>query len=204
MDVEQLTCNDLLTNNVIDLDVNYLQIQDNDYDSLIDKRAGIWKLSKDLSIKNICNEFINKRDEIQSPVKFILAHYEKVTHNKWVKPNYKQERIARIMTNILLQEMMSNAFRKILKGSEDFLIEVVSRLIDVIMWGLPIKYDIKVTRGKCQSVASKDRKLQQSSGSKRNRSDLMIQAYLRNKWDEVAYIESSKWQAKWSKNFWWL
>ncbi len=86
VDVKQLTRNDLLTNNVI---VNYFQIQDNDYDSLIGERAEIRKLSKDLSIKNVCNEFINKRDEIQSPVKFMVAHYEKVTHNKWVEPNYE-------------------------------------------------------------------------------------------------------------------
>ena len=102
MDVEQLTRNDPLTNNVIDLGANYLQIQDNDYDSLIGERAEIWKLSKNLSIKNVYNEFINKRNEIQSSVKFMLAHYEKVIHNKWVEPNYERERIAKNMTNILL------------------------------------------------------------------------------------------------------
>ena len=91
-----------MTNNVINLDANYLQIQDNDYDSLIGERAEIQKLSKDPSIKNVCNEFINKRDKIQSPVKFMLAHYEKVIHNKWVELNYERERIARNMTNILL------------------------------------------------------------------------------------------------------
>ena len=106
MDVEQLTYNDSLTNNVIDLDANYFQIQDNDYDSLIGERAEIRKLNKDLFIKNICNEFINKRDEIQSSVKFMLAHYEKVTYNKWVESNYEQERIAKNITNIFLQEMM--------------------------------------------------------------------------------------------------
>ena len=79
-----MTYNDPLTNNVIDLGANYLQIQDNDYDSIIDKRAEIRKLSKDPSIKNVCNKFINKRDEIQNPVKFMVAHYEKVIHNKWV------------------------------------------------------------------------------------------------------------------------
>ena len=71
-----------MTNNVIDLSANYLQIQDNDYNSLIDERAEIWKLSKDPFIKNICNEFINKRDKIWNPVKFMLIHYEKVTYNK--------------------------------------------------------------------------------------------------------------------------
>ena len=63
----------------------------------------------------------------------MVAHYEKVTHNKWVEPNYERERIARNMTNILLQEMMSNALEKILKGSEGSLVEVVSRLMDAVM-----------------------------------------------------------------------
>ncbi len=55
--------------------------------------------------------------------------------------------------------MMLNALRKILKGSEGSLIEVVSRLIDTVMWGLPVEYDVEVTRGEHQSVASKDHKL---------------------------------------------
>ena len=58
---------------------------------------------------------------------------------------------------------------------------------------MPIEYDVKVIKDEHQSVASKDCKSQQSSGSKGNRPDLMIRAYLQNKWDEVAYIKSSKW-----------
>src|SRR6266511_4083706 len=97
--------------------------------------------------------------------------------------------------------MMSNALGKILKGSEGSFVEVVSQLMDAIMWGLPVVYDVEITRGERQSVVSKDRKSQQSSGSKGNRSDLMIQAYLRNKWNEVTYIESSKWQTSDQKIF---
>ena len=96
---------------------------------------------------------------------------------------------------------MSNALRKILKGSEGSLVKVVSRLMDAVMQGLPVEYDVEVIRGERQSVASKDRKSQQSNGSKGNRPDLMIRAYLRNKQDEVAYIESSKWQASDQKIF---
>ncbi len=91
-----------MTNNIIDLNANYLQIQDNDYDFLIDEKAEIWKLSKDLFIKNVCNEFINKRDKIQNPVKFMFIHYEKMIYNKWVELNYEWECIAKNMTNILL------------------------------------------------------------------------------------------------------
>ncbi len=105
------------------------------------------------------------------------------------------------MTNILLQEMMSNALGKILKGSESFLVEIVSRLIDAVIWDLPIEYDVEVTKDKRQSVTSKDHKLQQSSELKGNRPDLMIRAYLQNKWDEVTYIESSKWQTNDQKIF---
>ena len=69
------------------------------------------------------------------------------------------------------------------------------------MWGLPVVYNVEVTRGEHQSVASKDRKSQQSSRLKGNRPDLMIRAYFRNKWDEVTYIESSKWQTSDQKIF---
>ncbi len=155
MDVEQLTHNDLLTNNIINLNTNYLQIQNNNYNSLIGERAEIWKLSKDLSIKNVCNEFINKKDEIWSPIKFMLTHYEKVTYNKWIESNHEWKHIVRNMTNILLQEMISNALRKILNSFEGFFIEVVSWLINAVMWDLPIEYDVKVIRSKYQSIASK-------------------------------------------------
>ena len=63
----------------------------------------------------------------------MVAHYEKVTYNKWVEPNYEWKCIVRNMINILLQEMMSNVFGKILKGSEGFLVEVVFWLIDAVM-----------------------------------------------------------------------
>src|SRR6266498_3233638 len=64
-----------------------------------------------------------------------------------------------------------------------------------------VEYDVKIIRGERQSVVSKDHKSQQNNGSKGNRPDLMIRAYLRNKWDEVAYIESSKWQTSDQKIF---
>jgi len=42
---------------------------------------------------------------------------------------------------------MSNILRKILKGSEDFLVKVISQLIDAIIWDLSIEYDIEVIKG---------------------------------------------------------
>ena len=54
--------------------------------------------------------------------------------------------------------MISNTFKKILKDSEGFLVEVVSRLMDTVMWDLPVVYDVEVTRSERQSIASKDRK----------------------------------------------
>ncbi len=74
--------------------------------------------------------------------------------------------------------MISNAFRKILKGSENSLVEVVSRLIDTVIWDLPIEYNVEVTRNKYQNITSKNCKLQQNNKLKGNRPNLMIQAYL--------------------------
>ncbi|RIB21551.1 hypothetical protein C2G38_2176286 [Gigaspora rosea] len=179
VDVKKLTCNDPLTNNVIDLGANYLQIPDNDYHVLAGERAGIRKLKKDPLIKNVCAEFVKKRGEASNSYKLVLSQSEKVVHDRWIEENYGRERIARNVANVLLQEVKSNALHKVLRGSEG-------------SKRLPFEYDVVVTRGEWQSVASKDRKLQHNSNTRGDRPDLMIQAFLRQKWDEIAYVESGK------------
>ncbi|CAG8791033.1 24148_t:CDS:1, partial [Dentiscutata erythropus] len=110
--VKKLTCNDPLTNNVIDLGANYLQTPDNDYNVLAGERAGIRKLKKDPLIKHTCAEFVKKRDEANNSYKLVLSQSEKVVHDRWIEENYGRERIARNVTDVLLQEMKSNALHK--------------------------------------------------------------------------------------------
>ncbi|CAG8489861.1 17288_t:CDS:2, partial [Cetraspora pellucida] len=144
VDVKKLTCNDPLTNNVIDLGANYLQIPDDDFEVLAGERAGIRKLKKDPLIKNVCAEFVKKRGEASNSYKLVLSQSEKVVHDRWVEESYGRERIARNVTDILLQEVKSNALHKVLRGSEGSKVEIVSRLIDAVMWRLPLEYDVEV------------------------------------------------------------
>ena len=60
---------------------------------------------------------------------------------------------------------------------------------------MPIGLDIEVTRNDRQSYASKKRKNRQVSGSRGNKPDLMIRAFFKQKWNEIAYVESGKWKS---------
>nr|CAG8599124.1 1705_t:CDS:2 [Entrophospora candida] len=60
---------------------------------------------------------------------------------------------------------------------------------------MPIGLDIEVTRNDCQSDASKKHKNRQVSGSRGNKPDLMVQAFFKQKWNKIAYVESGKWKS---------
>ena len=61
------------------------------------------------------------------------------------------------------------------------------------MYRLPVEYEIEVTRAERQSMASKNRKVQQQKGSRGDKPDLMIRVIFRSKWEEIVYVESGKW-----------
>ncbi len=82
---------------------------------------------------------------------------------------------------MLLQEIKLNAFRKVSNSSENFLVEIIARLMDTTMYRLPVEYEIEVTRAERQSMASKNRKVQQQKGSRGDKPDLMIRVFFRNK-----------------------
>jgi len=63
------------------------------------------------------------------------------------------------------------------------------------MYHLPVDYEVKVTRAECQSKVSKNRKVQQKSGSRGDKPDFMFRAYLLQKWEEIVFFESGKWNA---------
>ncbi len=64
-----------------------------------------------------------------------------ILYDQWVKEEYKKECIAKRITDVLLQEIVSNNFK-------NSLIEIIAWLIDTAMYCLSIEYEIKVTRAK--------------------------------------------------------
>jgi hypothetical protein len=150
-------------------------------------------LSKSSEIKNLCADFVLKRKEVHRLRKFVLSSSETVSHDQWVEEEHEKERVARGITDVLLQEIKLNTFRKVFNGSENSLVEIIARLMDTAMYRLPVEYEIEVTRAERQSMASKNRKVQQQKGSRGDKPDLMIRVFFRNKWEEIVYVESGKW-----------
>lgn len=195
IDVDELSNDDPLCIGVIDLSSDKYNIPESDYESLVGEKANIRNLSKDVVVKNICNDFISKRNDVQKLRKFVLPSRDVVTHDQWVEDDHIKERIARGITDVLLQEIKLNALRRVSRGSENTLVEIIARLIDMAMHHLPVDYEVEVTRAERQSTASKNRKAQQKSGSRGDKPDLMFRAHLRQKWEEIVFFESGKWDA---------
>lgn len=116
-----------------------------------------------------------------------------VTYNQWIEDDHIKERIAGGITDILLQKVKLNALQRVSGRSENTLVEIIARLIDMAMYHLPVDYKVDVTRAKHQSKASKNCKVQQKTGSREDKPDLMFCAYLRQKWEEIIFFESGKW-----------
>ncbi|CAG8763397.1 601_t:CDS:2, partial [Racocetra persica] len=193
IDINDLKCNDPLSNGVIGLGSDRFEISENDFDLLVGEKAGIRRLSKSASIKNICAEFVRRRDEFQKIYKLVIAEDVNVVHYRWVEQESEREQIVRDITECLMQLIKSNSFRRVSRGSENSLVEVVARLIEVATYKLPINREVEVTRNERQSVASKNRKARVKEGARGNRPDLMIRALLDQKWNEIVYAESGKW-----------
>ncbi|CAB4396389.1 unnamed protein product [Rhizophagus irregularis] len=191
--VEELSQDDPLCNGVIDLSSDKYQLSENNHIDLMGDKAGIRELSKSSEIKSVFADFIFEREEIYRLRKFVLSPSEMVSHGQWVEEEHEKERVARGITNVLLQEIKLNAFRKVSNGSENCLVEIIARLMDTAMYRLPVEYDIEITRAERQSMASKNRKVQQQKGSRGDKPDLMIRVFFRNKWEEIIYVESGKW-----------
>ena len=66
-----------------------------------------------------------------------------VTHDQWIED---EERVASGITDILLQEIRLNVLRRVSEGSENTLVEIIVRLIDMAMYHLPVDYEVEVTR----------------------------------------------------------
>ncbi|CAG8716157.1 9225_t:CDS:2, partial [Racocetra persica] len=195
IEVDKLSKDDPLCIGVIDLSSNKYNLSESDYESIVGTKANIRNLNKDAVVENVCNDFISKRDEIQKLRKFVLRSKDVVTHDQWVEYDHIKERIAKGITDVLLQEIKLNALNRGSEGSENTLVEIIALLIDMAMFYLPVDYEVEVTRSERQSIASKNRKVQQKKGARGNKPDLMFRAYLRQKWEEIVFFESGKWDS---------
>ncbi|CAG8708985.1 12526_t:CDS:2, partial [Dentiscutata heterogama] len=167
-DVDTLLCNDPLVNSIVDLGALVRQVRAN---------------------------FITKRNEIKQRYRFMILPSEKVTHARWVEQEYERERVTKNITDDLLLKIKSNIFRRVSDGSENSLVEAIAHLIEASLCQLPLEYNVDVVRGEKQSIASKNQKVLEESGSRGDKPDLMIRASLKRKQYEVAYVESGKWDS---------
>ena len=65
-----------------------------------------------------------------------------------------------------------NALQKVSRGSKNTLVEIIACLIDMAMYYLPVNYKVEVIRAERQSKASKNHKVQQKTGLRKNKPDL--------------------------------
>lgn len=105
-----------------------------------------------------------KRREIYRLHKFVLSSSETISHNQWVEEEHEKERVARGITDVLLQEIKLNVFCRVSNGSENSFVEIIARLIDTAMYRFPVDYEIEVTRAEWQSIASKIGKFNNKKG----------------------------------------
>ncbi|CAG8766580.1 15317_t:CDS:2, partial [Gigaspora rosea] len=121
---------DPLCNGVVDLSSDKFQLSESDYVALVNENACIRMLSKDYEIKNICSDFVVRRNEVQKLKKFVLSSAEIATHN---------------------QRFMKGDVPKFFYGNYI----PFDRCYHV---PLSVECEVDVTRAKQQSIANKNRK----------------------------------------------
>ncbi|CAG8711309.1 37367_t:CDS:2 [Gigaspora margarita] len=160
---------------------------------IIDLSSDKYNISENIAMKNVCYEFISRRNEVQNSRKPVLDSREIVTHDQLVEADHVRGLVANGITNALLQEIKLNALRKVSEGSENTLVEIISRLLDMTMYHLPVDFEVEVTRSERQNSSK--------NWIESNKPDIMIRAYLRHKWEEMIFFEGGKWGAGEDKIF---
>ncbi|CAJ0642879.1 4552_t:CDS:2 [Entrophospora sp. SA101] len=199
VDINDLTYDSPLANGIVDLGSPQYQIIEDDYEVFVGEKSGIKNLIKDPLVKGACADFITKRDEIRDEIrnqyKFIISPSEVLSHGRWVERGVDRVQVAVNITDILLQEIKRNVLRRVSGGSENVLVDAITRLMEASLYQVPIEFDIEVTRNERQSMASKKRKTKQVIGSRGNKPDLMVRVFFKRRWNELAYLESGKWRS---------
>ena len=90
---------------------------------------------------------------------YVNLSSENIPHNQWVEEDHEKEYVAREIVDILMQEIKLNALCKVSQDSENSLVEIIARLLDITMYRLRVEYEIEVTRAERQNIVSKNRKV---------------------------------------------
>ncbi|CAJ0824796.1 3362_t:CDS:2 [Entrophospora sp. SA101] len=76
-----------------------------------------------------------------------------LSHGRWVERGVDRVQVAVNITDILLQEIKRNVLRRVSGGSENVLVDAITRLMEASLYQVPIEFDIEVTRNERQSMA---------------------------------------------------
>ncbi|CAJ0760791.1 5306_t:CDS:2 [Entrophospora sp. SA101] len=183
-----------MSNGVVDLKYDRFLINEVDFDVLVvcswlipilkgtQKRRNQLDDNAMAPIKNLCSEFEREKNEIQTKIKFIIAPSQVVYHDRWVEAISVIEGVARGIIVFILEEIRMDIICRISGHSEGTYMEMIGRLIDI-------------TISEQQSVASKNRKIHQGTGSRGNNPDIMIRAFFQRKWNKIAYVEGGRWDS---------
>ncbi|RGB33381.1 hypothetical protein C1646_788831 [Rhizophagus diaphanus] len=148
-----------------------------------------------VKMRFVRNELISLKD-----MGFLRGKFEEEVNWKTLALNnimLLKDKIKREKANIRnlskdAEEIKLNTLQRVSRGSENTLVEIIACLIDMVMYYLPVNYEVEVTRAERQSKASKNCKVQQKTGSRGDKPDLMFCAYLRQKWEEIIFFKSGK------------
>ncbi|CAG8791385.1 3959_t:CDS:2, partial [Dentiscutata erythropus] len=90
--VDKLLCNDPLVNSIVDLGSPRFSLKEEEQNVLAGERSSIKGLSIGALVRQVCANFITKRNEIKQRYRFMILPSEKVTHARWVEQEYERER----------------------------------------------------------------------------------------------------------------
>ncbi|CAJ0642883.1 4554_t:CDS:2 [Entrophospora sp. SA101] len=176
VDINDLTYDNPLANGIVDLGSPQYQIIEDDYEVLVVSNLFLFAQK----IMPIILNNIRVRELLT----------QVLSHGRWVERGVDRVQVAVNITDILLQEIKRNVLRRVSGGSENVLVDAITRLMEASLYQVPIEFDIEVTRNECQSMASKKRKTKQVIGSRGNKPDLMVRVFFKRRWNELAYLEN--------------
>ncbi|CAJ0832075.1 206_t:CDS:2, partial [Entrophospora sp. SA101] len=140
VDINDLTYDNPLANGIVDLGSPQYQIIEDDYEVLVVSNLFLFAQK----IMPIILNNIRVRELLT----------QVLSHGRWVERGVDRVQVAVNITDILLQEIKRNVLRRVSGGSENVLVDAITRLMEASLYQVPIEFDIEVTRNECQSMAN--------------------------------------------------